>query len=109
MRVKELLEPLGCTVLTCPEGLEKEVAAGYCCDLLSWVIGRAGSHSAWLTVMTNQNVVAVAVMAEISCIVITEGAQPEAEVLESATKNGVTLLSTGLSTFAAASALGKLL
>ncbi|HWQ51505.1 MAG TPA: DRTGG domain-containing protein [Terriglobales bacterium] len=109
MRVKELLEPLGCTVLTCPEGLEKEVAAGYCCDLLSWVIGRAGSHSAWITVMTNVNIVAIAVLAEVSCIVITEGAQPDAEVLERAAQNGVTLLSTGLSTFAAAAALGKLL
>lgn len=109
MLVNDILEPLGCSVLTCPEGLEREVAGAYCCDLLSWVIGRAEHGSAWLTVMTNLNIVAVAVMAEIACIVITEGAQPGDDVLTSATQNGVTLLGTKLSTFDAASALGKLL
>jgi predicted transcriptional regulator len=48
-------------------------------------------------------------MAEISCIVITEGAQPGDDVLASATQNGVTLLSAKLSTFKAAAVLGKLL
>ncbi len=109
MLVKEILEPLGCTVLTCPEGLDREVHSGYCCDLLSWVIGRAERGCVWITVMTNLNVVAVAVMAEVSCIVITEGAQPDAEVLESARANGVTLLSTKLPSFKAAASLGKLL
>ena len=109
MLVKDILKPLGCSVLTCPEGLEREVRGAYCCDLLSWVIGRAEHGSAWLTVMTNLNIVAVAVMAEIACIVITEGAQPGDDVLASATQNGVTLLSTKLSTFGAATSLGKLL
>jgi predicted transcriptional regulator len=109
MLVKDILEPLGCTVLTCPEGLDREIRDAYCCDLLSWVIGRAEHGSAWLTVMTNLNIVAVAVMAEISCIVITEGAQPGDDVLASATQNGVTLLSAKLSTFKAAAVLGKLL
>lgn len=109
MLVKDILEPLACTVLACPEGLEREVRDAYCCDLLSWVIGRAEHGSAWLTVMTNLNIVAVAVMAEISCIVITEGAQPGDDVIDSAARNGVTLLGTKLSTFRAATALGKLL
>lgn len=109
MLVKDILKPLGCQVLTCPEGLDRELRGAYCCDLLSWVIGRAEHGSAWLTVMTNLNIVAVAVMAEIACIVITEGSQPEEDVLAGATQNGVTLLGTKLSTFEAAAALGKLL
>ena len=109
LKVKDLMEPLKCTVLAGPDGLENEVKDGYCCDLLSWVVGRAEENSAWITVMTNINVVAVAVMAEVSCVIITEGAKPDADVIQKAVSSGVIVLSTELSSYKAAVILGKLL
>ena len=56
---------------------EREVSGGYVGDLLSWVMGRAQTGNVWLTIMSNQNVAAVALMAEVSCVVLTEGVKPD--------------------------------
>ena len=57
---------------------DRPVSGGYAGDLLSWVLGRAGQDAAWLTIMSNQNVAAVALMAEVSCVILTEGSPPTA-------------------------------
>jgi predicted transcriptional regulator len=45
------------------------------------------------------NVVAVAALLEVSAVIITEGAQPEPDVLAKANTEGITLLSTDQPTF----------
>ena len=54
MTVQELISALELKVfhLAQPERL---VTGGYVGDLLSWVMGRAGQDSAWLTIMSNQS------------------------------------------------------
>ena len=51
----------------------KNIGKVFCCDLLSIAMGRAPSKSAWVTVMGNRNTLAVASLADISCIVLAEG------------------------------------
>ena len=46
--------------------------------------------------MSNQNVAAVAVLCDTACIVLSENVQPDAELLERAEKQGVTLLGSEL-------------
>lgn len=77
----------------------REVEGAYCCDLLSWVIGRAGEKDALITVMTNQNVVAVAVMADLPCIILTEGVCPDENIIEKATDNDVVILQSPFTTY----------
>ena len=88
---------------------ERPVAGGYAGDLLSWVMGRAGQDCAWLTIMSNQNVAAVALMADVSCVVLTEGVAPDADLLRRAGEKGVNLVGTEEDTFTAALRLGKAL
>lgn len=88
---------------------ERQVSGGYAGDLLSWVMGRAGQDCAWLTIMSNQNVAAVALMADAACVVLTEGVRPDADLLRRAKEKGVSLLGTEKDTFTAAVALGKAL
>lgn len=88
---------------------ERRVAGGYAGDLLSWVMGRAEQDCAWLTIMSNQNVAAVALMADAACVVLTEGVQPDADLLRRAKEKGVNLLGTEKDTFTAAAALGRAL
>lgn len=87
----------------------RPVTSGYVGDLLSWVMGRAGQDSAWLTIMSNQNVAAVALMADVSCVILTEGVQPDPDLLRRAQEKEVNLLGTALDTFSAACCLGTLL
>ncbi len=58
------------------------MGGAYVGDLLSWVMGRAGSNSAWITIMSNVNVAAVAVLAELSMIILAENVKPDADLLK---------------------------
>ena len=108
MTVQTLADTLSLTVFHLAQP-DRPVSGGYAGDLLSWVLGRAGQDSAWLTIMSNQNVAAVALMADIACVILTEGVQPDADLLRRAQEKEVNLLGVGQDTFAAACRLGQLL
>ena len=91
MTVRTLAELDGVCALTCPEP-DREIRGAYVGDLLSWVMGRAEADNAWLTIMTNVNVVAVASLSDTSCILLCEGVTPEQSVLDTAAAKGVNVL-----------------
>ncbi len=106
MTVKTLCDELGWTVLT--EGdLSREITGCYCGDLLSWVMSKAQDGDCWLTVMGNINAVAVAVLTDCACIVLTENAALDDEAKARAEQQDVTILTTELNAYQAAVALSK--
>lgn len=108
MTVQELTGALSLTVYHL-ETPDRPVTSGYAGDLLSWVLGRAERDCAWLTIMSNQNVAAVALMAEVACVVLTEGVVPDETLRQRAEQQNINILGTKLSTFDAASVLKQLL
>ena len=99
MNVHDLAKACGFTYFN-GESLEgNSVAGAYCCDLLSWVIGRACDGDALVTVMSNPNVIAVAVMADLPCVILSEGVTPDDKALEKAKDNGVIVLSSPWTTY----------
>lgn len=108
MTVKELSEKLNCAVLV--EGdMTREVTGGYCGDLLSWVMGRAKSGDCWMTVMGNINAVAVAVLADTACIVLTENATLDDDARARAEMQSITILGTDENAYSVSVKLGELL
>lgn len=91
MTVKELAEKLNLKTLV-EDDFEREVSDCYIGDLLSWVMGRAPEDSAWLTVMGNINSIAVATLADVSCIVLVENAALDADAKSKAEIHGVNIL-----------------
>ncbi|MDR1735594.1 MAG: hypothetical protein LBR85_01815 [Oscillospiraceae bacterium] len=78
MTVKQVADALELEVLCGTESaLEAEVKAGYCGDLLSWVMGRADAGAAWITIMSNPNVAAVASLQGLCCVILAEGVAPD--------------------------------
>lgn len=108
MTVQELTDKLELRVWNLADP-ERPVAGGYCGDLLSWVMGRAPADGAWLTIMSNVNVAAVAALADVSCVVLTEDVQPDPPLLERARGQGVNLLGSAAPTYECAAALSRLL
>lgn len=106
MTVAELASHCGfaSAVTPCPD---RVVSGGYCGDLLSWVMGRASADSAWITIMSNVNVAAVAALADVACVILAEGEEPDVSLLEAAEGQGINLLLTELNCFEAAVAVGK--
>ena len=100
MNVSELCAKLGCeTLCGSEETLGRAVEGAYCGDLLSWVMGRAEPESAWVTIMPNVNVAAVASLTDVSCVILAESVKPDANLLERAKREELPLLASPLSAY----------
>lgn len=108
MTVKEIADKLGFTAHALPDG-EREITGVYIGDLLSWVMGRAGADEAWITIMSNRNIVAVATLADTACILLAEGVTPDEGVAQLAMDKGINLLTSPLSAYDTALRLSELL
>lgn len=95
MKVRELMELLEAKCVTEGANLDGEVTCGYCCDLLSWVLAQGKPGMAWMTVQTHMNVIAVAVLMEMACVILTEGTEPEEASLKKAEEEGLPILVSG--------------
>lgn len=95
MTVQQLIDACGFTAAALPDG-DREVSGVYIGDLLSWVMGRAGADEAWITIMSNRNIVAVATLADTACIILAEGVIPDEGVAQLAIEKGVNILQSAL-------------
>ena len=71
---------------------DREITGCYIGDMLSVVMSRAEEGNIWLTVQTNVNIDAVAVLTGTACIVAVEGMEPDRDTLEKAKLQDVTIL-----------------
>ena len=74
--------------------------AGYACDLLSWVMAHGDEGMAWVTVQTHMNVVAVAVLADMACVILPENIDMEEDSLKKAEEEGLCVLKSPLTAYA---------
>ena len=101
MTVEELINKTDLSAAALPNP-DKEVKDAYIGDLLSWVMGKAKADDVWITIMSNVNVLAVATLADVSCIVLAEGVALDGDALRAAESKGINVLSTELSAYSAA-------
>lgn len=101
MTVYDLSKNSQFNVLTMPEP-EREINGVYIGDLLSWVMGKAQYDNVWITIMSNINVIAVASLSDVSCVLLAEDVTLDNEVLSTAKQKGINILSTPMSAYNAA-------
>ena len=99
MQVSDLIPLIEAKNLTPSLPVDREVTCGYVCDLLSWVMAHGDSGMAWVTVQTHMNVIAVAVLSEMACVILPEGIDMEAESLEKAISEEMIVLQSPLTAF----------
>lgn len=92
MTVSDMREKLSLEII-CEGEPDREVTSGYCGDLLSWVMGRAPADSVWITIMSNINVIAVASLADVACIILAEGAALDPDAKNRADLEGMNVYS----------------
>ena len=110
MTVKELQEKLNLEFLCSEqEAGNREIRGCYCGDLLSWVMSKASADDVWLTVMGNINSIGVAVLTDVSCIVLTENAALDEDAKKRAEENDVIILTTDKNAYQIAAAISKLI
>ncbi len=101
MTVNELKDKLALTAITLPDG-DREITGCYIGDLLSWVMSKAQAGDAWITIMSNINIVAVAALCDTALILLAEGVTLDEEVKNAAELRGINVLSTEKSAYEAA-------
>lgn len=99
MTVQDLVDKLELTVLSGGNGLSREIDGCYISDLLSDVMGNAEAGNIWITLQTHKNVMAIASLKELSCIILVKGLVPNDETTEQSNEEDIPILQTKLSTF----------
>ena len=108
MKVSELCEALGAEAVVMPSG-EREIKGAYVGDLLSWVMGKAETDNVWVTIMSNLNVIAVASLSGVSCVLFSEGVMPDADAIKRAELEEINLLVTNMTSYEACVAISRLI
>ncbi|MCQ2277052.1 MAG: serine kinase [Bacteroidales bacterium] len=109
MTVKELIEKMNLTVFCGEDKLDTEIKGGYVSDLLSDVMGFAQEGNVWVTLQTHKNVIAIASLKELACVVLVKGSQPDEDMLEQAKEEDIPVLGTTEQTFETAGKIYELL
>ena len=109
MKVQELVEKLNLKVLSGEKGLDREIDGCYISDLLSDVMGNAMEGNIWITLQTHKNVMAVASLKEMSCIILVKNLMPNDETIEQSNDEDLPILQTSLPTYEIAGLVYNLL
>ena len=78
----------------------REITDWYVGDLLSHVMSRVKPGSAWITILCDLNVVAVARLTGVACVILAEGAEAAPAVIARAEEQGVILYRSARSAYA---------
>lgn len=99
MQVSQLSDILEVTCLT-PEGeLTRTIQGVYVGDLLSVVMGKAKENSVWVTIQGHVNIIAVASLINMACVIVTEGFDIDQDTIERAIEQEVVVYKTRLSSY----------
>ncbi len=99
MTVKEMAERAELEVLVGADGLDVEVTGGYAADLISTVMANAKQGNVWVTWHLHPNIVAAALIVQLSAIILVSGRQLEQETVQRARQEGVPILGSSLPAF----------
>lgn len=94
MFLKEISDLTGAKLLTPSISLQTPVTCACCCDLLSNVLAHGREGMAWITVHTHMNVVAIASLRRMACVIVSCSDSVPADVCAKAEEEGIAVLSS---------------
>jgi len=99
MRLNEIIDKLDLKLLSGKEPLQTEVVRGYVSDLMSDVIAHGKEGDIWITYQTHVNVVAIAMMKNMTAVILIQGRELIPVAAEKAKKEGLPVFSSSESAF----------
>ena len=99
MKVRELVDKLDLKVLSGENGLDREIDGCYVSDLLSDVMGNADAGNVWITLQTHKNVMAVASLKEMACVILVKNLTANEDTLNQSNEEEIPILQTSMETF----------
>ncbi|MEG1441042.1 MAG: DRTGG domain-containing protein [Oscillospiraceae bacterium] len=108
MTVSELIVTMNLTLISGAGGLDREAHGCYIGDLLSLAMSKVQQDYVWITIQTNINIVAVASLADASCIIIADGFRLDENAIAKADIENIPIMSSDKSAYALAAELSAL-
>ncbi len=100
MKITELSEKLGCEIISGNDDDNNiSLENVYIGDLLSVVMSKAKEQSIWVTIQTHLNIMAVSELLDISCIIVVEGMEIEAQTIVKSNELQIPILKTKASAY----------
>ncbi|MBS3899173.1 MAG: hypothetical protein KGZ54_02965 [Dethiobacter sp.] len=96
MLLSQIVKELTLNRLTDFQGDEKTVSGIYVADLISLVMANAKQNDLWLTHQGHQNIVALASLLQLSCVVIGGGMPCQEETIRKANEEEINLFASTL-------------
>lgn len=93
MKVRDIISKCSFTLLN-EADTQRDITGVYVGDLLSWVMGHGEEGQCLVTIMSNVNVLAVASLLDLSCVVLAENVKPDEEFLSLAKEKEINILSS---------------
>lgn len=106
MKLDALINQLSLEVVVGSD-LNRDISGCFICDLLSHAMGKVETDNLWITVQTNMNIIAIAVLTELSAIIIAQGMDIPEKVVEKANEEGVTILRSDKTSYELALLIGE--
>ena len=98
MNILEFADKLQLTPL-CEKDEDIEIEGVYIGDLLSIVMSKAKKNYVWITIQTHINIVAVAELLELSCIIVVENMEVAEDTLKKAKELNIPIFKTSESAY----------
>jgi predicted transcriptional regulator len=99
MKLSEIINALNLKVASANADLNKEVSGVYTSDLLSDVMANSKKDNLWVTLQTHLNTVAIAVLKELSGIIIVLNKEADSDMLKKAADEKIPILKTEMNSF----------
>ena len=99
MIVQAMMNQLQLTLIAGQKGLQKDITTGYVGDLLSNVIAHAKEGSVWITVQGHLNIVAVASLIHLSCIIVVQDIPIPFDTIKKANEEQIPIFTTSDSSY----------
>ena len=109
MKILEIVKALDLLVVAGHNSIDTDAGGVYICDLLSWVMSHAQRRDIWITVQSNINIVAIASLLELACILIPEDIKVDDVTVKKADEKGVVILSSSMNSYTLGVKLSEIL
>lgn len=93
MDVNGLCRSLNLNAIAGLKGMDRKVEGAYAGDLLSFVMAHADKGDVWITIQAHSNIVAVASLLEMACIIVAAGVVVDKDTIEKADAENIPILS----------------
>lgn len=98
MKVNDIRNLPSLRMINSNGNLNNEISGIFACDLLSHVMGHAQDSNALITVLNNVNVLGVASLLDLSCVIFSHNTQVDENIIKKADELNIPLFVTSKST-----------